>query len=202
MCILHTASTLSSNEKSWVCKLEAIFSCHRDDDVDDVICCFFWFLRSKSWRMRMLCSERNSSSTASRWLERRHRSDKKNGGEHHHSDTITNRVEMAARWGKQGLVKSHFLFSECILPWVPRSRTLHRPILAVLDCSNHIEITTHYNSVEMKSECFTGTSYEREPLLNSSLVLYLCSLTHGLWCLSFNFVPCQCIFIPQLLILT
>lgn len=47
------------------------------------------------------------------------------------------------------LVKNHFLFSKCILPWVPRSRTLHRPIVAVLDCSNPIEITTRYGSVEM-----------------------------------------------------
>lgn len=106
---------------------------------------------------------------------------------------ITDTVEKKARWRTCEESLSFYW-----IPWIPRSWTLRWPIVAVLDCSNPIEITTRYNLVEM---CSKKICHEREPLLNSSLVLYLCSLTHGLWCLSFNFVPCQCMFSPWLLIL-
>lgn len=53
---------------------------------------------------------------------------------------------------KKDLWRITFFYSECILPWVPTSWTLHRSIVAVLDCSNPIEITTRYNSVEMLQE--------------------------------------------------
>lgn len=104
----------------------------------------------------------------------------------HHSD-------MQPKWQKRrqddgkkkqkqktdGLVKNHFLFFDVgILLWVSRWRTLQQPIAAVLDCSNPIEKTTHYSSVEMcfKKRCPPIRVLLLAPPLRRSSELLLCFL--------------------------
>ena len=150
LCVHYTQTAVSVfKRESLVSKLKAILSCHRDEDVDNEIfffCSLFW--RLKSWRMRMLCCERSSSSTASRWLERRHRSEAETKCTGRGTTTQT-----SSWWGggkkNKDLWRITFILVNASSPWVPRAQSLHRPIVAVLDCSNPIEITTRYNSAEM-----------------------------------------------------
>lgn len=169
LCVHYTQPAVSAfKRESLVSKLKAILSCHRDEDVDNEIFFFpslFW--RLKSWRMRMLCSERSSSSTASRWLERRHRSEAETEWTGRGSTTQTSN-RLGGKKTKD-LWRITFILVNASSLWVPRVRSLHRPIVAVLDCSNPIEITTRYNSAEMCSE--------KRWLLTTIRVLF----SHSLW---------------------
>lgn len=113
----------------------------------------------------------------------------------------THTVEKKNAWcrKKQGLAKNHFLLSERILPWDPRSRSLHWPIAAVLDCSNPIEITTRRSSVEKMP---THHRHSAPPALAMteklfwtppSFCIYVASLTDSHVC-HLIFVPHKCIF--------
>lgn len=104
----------------------------------------------------------------------------------HITDTVGNNARKKTNNKKtRDFMENHFIFSECILPWVPRLWTLHKPILAALDFSNRIEITTRCSWVEMcsKKRCpltfirvlYCRTSYERDPLLPFFICIYVAS---------------------------
>lgn len=128
--------------------------------------------------------------------------DKKNKEGHHHSDkqsTWWKRRRDDGGKNKKDLWRITFS-SECIFP---RLRTLHRPLVAVLDGFIPIEITTRYNSVEMCS-----THHHQSALLAHAMrdnlcwtppfiCIYVASLVdYAVSHVHFNLAPCQCI-LPQ-----
>ncbi len=138
------------------------------EDIDNEILFYFFSpLCSLDWRAEEWECIAPSTAPAARhrdgWRDTSavRQRQKQQGGAPPPPRRATSTVEKRARqWKNKNLWRINFFFSECILPWDPRSQTLCWPIAAVLDCSNPIEITTRYNSVEKcsKKRCPLNTN--------------------------------------------
>lgn len=116
LCVHYTQPAVSVfKRESLVSKLQAILSCHRDEDVDNEIF-FFSLLCSEDWRAEEWECFAPSAAPAARhrdgWRDatavKRRQNEQGGAPPPRHP---TDRVEK-----KQGLVKNHFHFSECVLP--------------------------------------------------------------------------------------
>lgn len=152
LCVHYTQPAVSVfKRESLVSKLQAILSCHRDEDVDNEIFFFPFFvlkieeLKNENALLRAQLQQHGIEmvgETPPQWS-----GDRMNREGHHHPD-----IQPIGLKKNKDLWRITFILVNASSPWVPRARSLHRPIVAVLDCSNPIEITTRYNSAEMCSE--------------------------------------------------
>lgn len=116
LCVHYTQPAVSVfKRESLVSKLQAILSCHRDEDVDNEIFFFPFFvlkieeLKNENALLRAQLQQHGIEmvgETPPQWS-----GDRMNREGHHHPD-----IQPLGLEKKQGLVKNHFHFSECVLP--------------------------------------------------------------------------------------